>query len=53
MIGDILAIQERATQLEQRNPQWREFGRRLGELAGRFELEQLRALLTQYLSAES
>jgi hypothetical protein len=48
-IGDILALQERAAQLEQRDPQWRAFARELARLAGQFELEQLRALLNQYL----
>jgi hypothetical protein len=52
-IGDILGLQERAAQLEQLNPQWRQFARRLGYFAGRFELEQLQTLLTQYLPPES
>jgi len=51
-IGDILALQERAAQLEQRDPQWRAFARELARLAGQFELEQLRALLNKYLPTE-
>ena len=52
-IGDILALQERAAQLEQRDPQWRAFARELARLAGQFELERLRALLNEYLSTEA
>jgi hypothetical protein len=52
-IGDILALQERAAQLEQRDPLWRPFAHKLGQLAGRFELEQLQMLLSEYLPAES
>jgi hypothetical protein len=52
-IGDILALQERAAQLEQRDPQWRAFARELARLAGQFELERLRALLNEYLPTEA
>jgi DNA-binding transcriptional MocR family regulator len=52
-IGDILALQERAAQLEQRDPQWRAFARELARLAGQFELEQLRALLNEYLPTDT
>jgi signal transduction histidine kinase/DNA-binding LacI/PurR family transcriptional regulator/FixJ family two-component response regulator len=52
-IGDILALQERAAQLEQRDPQWRAFARELAGLADQFELEQLRALLNEYLPREA
>jgi len=51
-IGDILALQERAAQLEQRDPQWRAFARELARLTGQFELEKLRALLNEYLPTE-
>jgi signal transduction histidine kinase/DNA-binding LacI/PurR family transcriptional regulator/CheY-like chemotaxis protein len=52
-IGDILALQQRAAELEQRDPALRPFARRLGELASRFELEQIQALLAQYPPPES
>jgi signal transduction histidine kinase/DNA-binding LacI/PurR family transcriptional regulator/CheY-like chemotaxis protein len=52
-IGDILALQKRAAQLEQRDPQWRAFARELARLAGQFELERLRTLLNEYLPAEA
>lgn len=48
-IGDILALQARAAQLEQADPRWRAFARQLAHLAGQFELEQILALLAQYL----
>ena len=46
--GDILALQARATELQQQNPQWRPFARKLERLAGRFEMEQIRVLLSRY-----
>jgi signal transduction histidine kinase/DNA-binding NarL/FixJ family response regulator len=52
-IGDIMGLQERAVQLEQRDPQWRPFAHRLAQLADRFELEQILALLAQYQPPES
>jgi len=52
-IGDIVALQERAAQLEQQDPQWGPFARRLGRLAARFELERLQGLLNEYLPRES
>jgi PAS domain S-box-containing protein len=51
-IGDILGLQARAVHLEQLDPQLRPFARRLGHFAGRFEPEQARALIAQYLQLE-
>jgi signal transduction histidine kinase/DNA-binding LacI/PurR family transcriptional regulator/CheY-like chemotaxis protein len=49
-LGDIMAVQTRAAQLKQGDPRWRPFGRRLAQLADQFEVEQILALLTSYLS---
>jgi signal transduction histidine kinase/DNA-binding NarL/FixJ family response regulator len=48
-LGDILAVQARAAQLEQGEVRWRPFARRVAQLAGQFELEQILALLARYL----
>jgi signal transduction histidine kinase/FixJ family two-component response regulator len=51
-IGDILAVQVRAAQLEQDDPRWRPFARCVAQLAGQFQMEQILALLAQYLPAD-
>jgi signal transduction histidine kinase/CheY-like chemotaxis protein len=51
-VGDICAVQARAAQLEQRDPRWHAFARRVGQLAGQFEQEQILALLAQHLPPE-
>jgi CheY-like chemotaxis protein len=48
-IGDILALQACAAQLEQGEVRWRAFARQLAHLAGQFEAEQILALLAHYL----
>jgi PAS domain S-box-containing protein len=51
-IGDILGLQARAAELGQSDPMLRPFARRLEHLAGRFEPEQVLALIVQYLHPE-
>jgi signal transduction histidine kinase/DNA-binding LacI/PurR family transcriptional regulator/DNA-binding NarL/FixJ family response regulator len=48
-IGDVLAVQARAVQLEQLDPRWRPFAQQVAQLAGQFEVEQILALLARYL----
>jgi len=48
-LGDILAVQARAARLAEDNVHWRPFARRLTQLAGQFELEQVLTLLARYL----
>jgi signal transduction histidine kinase/CheY-like chemotaxis protein len=48
-IGDIRAVQARAAQLQQSDVRWRPFMHRVVQLAGQFDLEQILALLAQYL----
>ncbi len=48
-LGDVLGVQVRAAQLEQREVRWRGFAQRVAQLAGQFELEQILALLARYL----
>jgi DNA-binding response OmpR family regulator len=48
-LGDILALQARAAELQQRDPRLRPFVSRLERLAGRFEVEQLEVMLREYL----
>jgi signal transduction histidine kinase/DNA-binding LacI/PurR family transcriptional regulator/CheY-like chemotaxis protein len=48
-LGDVLAVQARAVQLEQREVRWRGFAQRVAQLASQFEAEQLLALLARYL----
>ena len=48
-LGDVLAAQARAIQLEQRDPRWRPFAQRVAQLAGQFEAQKLLALLARYL----
>jgi signal transduction histidine kinase/DNA-binding LacI/PurR family transcriptional regulator/DNA-binding NarL/FixJ family response regulator len=49
-LGDILALQARAAELQQRDPRLRPFVSRLERLAGRFEVEQLETMLREYLA---
>ena len=51
-IGDILGLQARAMRLEQLDPQWRPFARRLGRFTSRFEPAQALALIARYLQPE-
>jgi hypothetical protein len=51
-IEDVLGLQERAAQLEQLDSKLRSFACTLGQLAGRFEPEQARALIARYLEPE-
>jgi CheY-like chemotaxis protein len=51
-IGDILGLQARAADLEQRDPRLHPFAQRLGRLAGRFELKQALALIARYRQPE-
>jgi PAS domain S-box-containing protein len=51
-IGDILGLQARAALLAQGDLVLRPFAQRLAHLAGRFELEQVLALIVQYLHPE-
>jgi signal transduction histidine kinase/DNA-binding LacI/PurR family transcriptional regulator/ActR/RegA family two-component response regulator len=44
-IGDILGLQKRAAQLAERDPALRPFAQQLAQLAGRFEVEQIQALI--------
>jgi hypothetical protein len=48
-LGDVLAVQARAVQLEQSDPRWRAFAQRVAQLAGQPEVEQILALLARYL----
>jgi CheY-like chemotaxis protein len=48
-LGDVLAAQARAIQLEQRDARWRGFAQRVAQLAGQFEAQKLLALLARYL----
>jgi CheY-like chemotaxis protein len=48
-IGDILGLQARAAQLAQQDAALRPFAQQLGRLASRFEPDQARALIAQYL----
>jgi CheY-like chemotaxis protein len=49
-LGDILALQARAAELQQRDPSLRPFVSRLERLASRFEAEQLEVMLREYLA---
>jgi PAS domain S-box-containing protein len=51
--GDILGLQARGAELAEGNVALEPFANRLAELAGRFELEQARALLARYLPPEA
>jgi CheY-like chemotaxis protein len=49
-LGDILALQMRTAELQQRDPSLRPFASKLERLAGRFEVEQLEQMLREYLA---
>jgi PAS domain S-box-containing protein len=49
MMGDVVSIEEQATQIEQQDDRFREFTTQLRQLAKGFQLKQIQTLLKKYL----